>query len=293
MTAQAPGSGEKGAGNDRPRAGGRVLPFGRRWHVIHELDLVPPAAEHAELHALCGALEGSADALPERAAREEAEALGNRRAARLGANAGGEQALVERLFGRDPRPVARTLLARIRDEHVAASAHARDLRAALAPGSDDLEPPDEALGYTLRRLLDGCRRAMRFEEVVLFAPGRDRLTPGRRGAHREGASPERLMPGRMRCCQPRRRRSPRGFRIVVRQDERGRMHDGRARPRRAQSKPSYRKRSAVAQCMATPLARVASSRTMRVLCSGRASRASTPSGATPRKHIAPGICWST
>ena len=163
--------------SDGTRTNGSVVPFVRRWHVIHEVDLVPLTADHARMAALCDRLEACADELPTRPPRDIAEALCEELTSLLASHDASEQALLTALFERDHRPIARAVLQRIRDQHLADSVHAQDLVSALAPEPDDRMVSTDALGYMLRCFFDGCRRAMRFEELALLVLAGDRLTP--------------------------------------------------------------------------------------------------------------------
>jgi len=164
-------------------ATGKVVPFCRSWHVIGGLDLARLMDGHAELRKLCDQLEACADALPTMPSLAENRAIRARLAKSIHRYAHGGGALLDALFWRDPRqPLTAALLAQIRARHAADDANAQDLIAALDPASEEQDRfPPEMLGYMLRGVFDGCRRAMGFTELAVLTLGDRRLTSEARG----------------------------------------------------------------------------------------------------------------
>ncbi|PTQ08232.1 hypothetical protein CLG96_16170 [Sphingomonas oleivorans] len=159
------------------RSSASVIPFARRWSVIHPIDIARLMADHARLRMLCNALEACADALPERPSPAEAEALCHQLAELLSAQERGEK-LLALMFGHDEaEPLTHALLRHIRHRHIAGTVHAQDLIAALMPSAEKGPAVStDALGYMLRCFFEACRQTMDFEELLILALGANRLT---------------------------------------------------------------------------------------------------------------------
>jgi hypothetical protein len=161
---------------------GNVVPFCRRWHVIHELDLVRLAADHAALRRLCNELEACADALPLTLSPRQLQSLCHGLRDFVSSHEAAGEVMLTTMFGRDPTdPLTRALVSHVAARHAADAAHALDLITALDPNAVDHERFSvEALGYMLRCFFDGCRRAMNLEELTILSLGGNRLTPDAR-----------------------------------------------------------------------------------------------------------------
>ena len=160
------------------RLAGSVVPFARRWHVIHELDLAPLMADHVALRALCDALEACADQLPAPLSCDEVARLCSGLQARIDRHEAEEDSFLLTMFARDSRdPLTSALLDHVHARHAADAAHAHDLIVALeARDENGAVACGETLGYMLRCFFDGCRRAMDFEELTILTLGHARLT---------------------------------------------------------------------------------------------------------------------
>lgn len=160
---------------DRNPLHGSVIPFARRWHVIHEIDLVRLIEDQRGRLAVCDRAERIADALPQRpdgAALTEVLAALDRLATRGEADV---SAWLEAMLLDGGDHLASTVLDHIRQQHVADAAAARELQAALGEGGWSGSP--DALGYMLRGFFTACRRAVDFERLTIIALARHRLTP--------------------------------------------------------------------------------------------------------------------
>ncbi|TXC72339.1 hemerythrin domain-containing protein [Sphingomonas ginsenosidivorax] len=157
---------------------GRVVPFVRRWHVIHDVDIAPLAADHARLRDLCTLLEACADALPGGVSGSEADALGRHLSAVVASHARDETAVIDALFaGHCDDPLTAAVVERIRARHLGNAIQADDILAIL---SGTAKPCAEAFGHMLRGFFDGCRHAMDFTELAILTLGSTRLTPDAR-----------------------------------------------------------------------------------------------------------------
>lgn len=165
---------------DRNPLQGSVVPFARRWHVIHEIDLIRLMREHRDRLALCAEAEAMADALPD---RPTPAALARFSAALDTLVTRGESAdgayLTAMLSGGRDEPLADTLLDHIRHRHRTDAAAARELVAAFAE-PEAFDAP-ETLGHMLRSFFTGCRRAVDFEQLTIVTLAGHRLTPEARG----------------------------------------------------------------------------------------------------------------
>ena len=155
-------------------------PSTRGWHVIDEIDLVPLLSEHLRREQLCCRLERCADGLPGLPDAEEIAALCDELEAQAVEQPSREDALLDVLFGVEAEPLADTLLAYIRAQHVTCAVQAQDLLAVLRPHAIDRKPCAATLGYMLRCFFDGCRAAMAFEELAIRTLAERRLTPAAR-----------------------------------------------------------------------------------------------------------------
>lgn len=156
----------------------KVVPFCRRGHKIRPLDLARLLTGYAELRTLCNRLEECADALPTMPSYDENSAIRARLSESIERDAYGSGLLLEAIFNREPQqPLTAAVLAHIRARHAVDAANAQDLIAALDPSPDEqyrLLP--ETLGYMLRGVFDGWRRAMDFTELAILTLGDRRLT---------------------------------------------------------------------------------------------------------------------
>ncbi|CAN5222907.1 hypothetical protein BH09PSE3_BH09PSE3_10500 [soil metagenome] len=167
---------------DQSELYGSVVPFCRQWHVIHEVDLVRLAADHAMLRRLCNELEACADALPLSLSPQQLQSLCQRLREFVAKYEVADEVLLKTIFGRNPTDkLTRSLICHIQARHAADAAHAHDLITALDPQAADHDRFSvEALAYMLRCFFDGCRRAMDFEELTILMLGGNRLTPNAR-----------------------------------------------------------------------------------------------------------------
>ena len=172
--------------NEHSRSAGSVVPFPRRWHVIHEVDLARLSADHASLRALCDALEACADGLPARLSSEDVARLCGGLQTRIERHEAAEDAFLAALFVHDRHdPLTCALLDHVHQRQAADAAHALDLIVALQ-ATHAAGPCGETLGYMLRCFFDGCRRAIDFEALVILTLGHARLTPEARAMLVEG-----------------------------------------------------------------------------------------------------------
>jgi hypothetical protein len=159
---------------------GRVVPFVRRWHVIHEIDFARLIADHAHLRTVCDQLEACGDTLPDRPTDADADAVCRNLRAVVVSHPREENAVIDALFARElDDPLTAALVGRIRARHLSDAIHADDILAALSGAS---KPCAEAFGYMLRGFFDGCRRAMDFTELAILTLGTRRLTQEARAA---------------------------------------------------------------------------------------------------------------
>ena len=161
---------------DRNPLQGSVVPFARRWHVIHEIDLIRLMQEHRDRLALATQAEAIADGLPDRPAKPMMAAFltALRQLVTKGERADGDYLAAMLLNGHED-PLAWTLIDHVRHRHMADGAAARELIAALDEGDAFATP--ETLGYMLRSFFTGCRRAVDFEGLTIIALAGHRLTP--------------------------------------------------------------------------------------------------------------------
>lgn len=158
---------------DRNPLQGSVVPFARRWHVIHEIDLIRLIQEHHRRLALCTQAEAIADDLPRRPAAPAMAAFREGLAGK-GQWADGDY-LQAMLVNGHEGPLARTLIDHIRHRRMADGAAARELMAAFDEADAFAAP--ETLGHMLRSFFTGCRRAIDFEQLTIIALAGHRLTP--------------------------------------------------------------------------------------------------------------------
>lgn len=152
----------------------RVVPFARRWHVIHDIDLARLIADHARLRAVCDRLEACADALPGGISDAEADAVCSSLRAIVLSHPQEENAVIDALFACHlDDPLTATLVARMHARHLSDAVHADDILAVLRGAS---VPCAEAFGYMLRGFFDGCRRTMDFTELAILTLGGKRFT---------------------------------------------------------------------------------------------------------------------
>ncbi len=165
---------------ERDEPVGRVVPFARRWHVIHDIDIARLAADHARLGALCDRLEACADALPGGVCESEAAIVARMLSTVVVRHSRDETAVIDALFaGHLDDPLTATIVGRIRARHLCNAIQADDIAAALSGAST---PCAEAFGHMLRGFFDGCRQAMDFTELAVLTLGGTRLTPDARAA---------------------------------------------------------------------------------------------------------------
>jgi hypothetical protein len=152
----------------------RVVPFARRWHVIHDIDVARLVADHTRLRGVCDQLEGYADALPDGVSDAEADAVCQSLRAIVPSHPDEENAVIEALFARHlDDPLTATLVARVRERHLSDAVLADDILAVL----HGVSPPcAEAFAYMLRGFFDGCRRTMDFTEIAILTLGGKRFT---------------------------------------------------------------------------------------------------------------------
>ncbi|MGF7151084.1 hypothetical protein FHS96_004745 [Sphingomonas zeicaulis] len=157
--------------------GGSVVPFARRWHVIHEIDLVRLIAGHRLRNGLCDRLERVADDLPARPPAEMVAALCGMLAEVLARDGNDALVRLEALLPSGGDGLAQGLIERIRARHAADAATADELVAALLPADQPDVLVPEALGYAIRCFVTGCRATIEFELLAIVALARHRLTP--------------------------------------------------------------------------------------------------------------------
>ena len=170
--------------------GGSVVPFARRWHVIHEIDLVRLIAGHRLRNGLCDRLERLADGLPSRPPAEMVTALCDMLAEVVARDGRDALARLEALLpGSGGDGLAQCLIERIRARHAADAATADELAAALQAADQPDVLGAEALGYVIRCFVTGCRATIEFELLAIVALAGHRLTPQARAL-----LTERLLP---------------------------------------------------------------------------------------------------
>lgn len=161
---------------DRNPPLGSVVPFARRWHVIHEIDLIRLIRAHRQRLALCKQAEEMADHLPDRPADPVMAHFLNALDALVleGQCDEGHDLRAMLSNGRDDT-LGRTLLDHVQYRQFADVAAARELIAAFDEGDAFAAP--ETLGHMLRSFFTGCRRAVDFEQLTVIALAGHRLTP--------------------------------------------------------------------------------------------------------------------
>lgn len=153
----------------------QVLASGRRWHVIDEVDLAPLLADHAAVRLMCRAAEALADRLADLPGPGERFAVADRIEASVRDHVTVTGAFLERMFGGEHLAFGGGLLTRILRDQIADGVHADDVVEALRVDVLD-HGRAQMLGYMLRCLFEGCRRALDFEELAVLFLARDRLT---------------------------------------------------------------------------------------------------------------------
>jgi hypothetical protein len=162
---------------DRMDGGPAGMRFCDSWRDRTERRIQCLVAEHVALRALCDRLEAIADGLPGLPSFEERQQLARQLTTLITPHQAQEDDLLESLLPPEgASAVERSLVERIRGQHIMDAVHAQDLGAALEAARPDGDP--EALGYMLRCFFDGCRRAMAFEELTLLNLSGRRLSPG-------------------------------------------------------------------------------------------------------------------
>ncbi|SHJ30088.1 Hemerythrin HHE cation binding domain-containing protein [Roseomonas rosea] len=147
------------------------------WRDQTERRIQALVAEHVVLRALCDRLEAIADGLPRLPPHGERQQLARHLTTLITPHQAREDDLLESLLPPEgASAVERSLVERIRGQHIMDAVHAQDLGAALEAAGPGEDP--EALGYMLRCFFDGCRRAMAFEELTLLNLCGRRLSPG-------------------------------------------------------------------------------------------------------------------
>lgn len=170
--------------------GGSVVPFARRWHVIHEIDLVRLIAGHRLRNGLCDRLERVADALPAPPPAALAAALCDMLAEIVARDGREALARLEALLpGKGGDGLTRGLIERIRARHAADAATADELAAALQAADLPDALGADALGYAIRCFATGCHATIEFELLAIVALAGHRLTPQARAL-----LTERLLP---------------------------------------------------------------------------------------------------
>jgi hypothetical protein len=161
---------------DRKPLQGSVVPFARRWHVIHEIDLIRLMQQHRDRLDLATRAEAIADGLPDRPAKPVMTAFLTvlRELVTKGERADGDY-LEAMLRNGHEDPLAWTLLDHVRHRYMADDAAARELIAAFDEADAFAAP--ETLGHMLRSFFTGCRRAVDFEELTIITLAGHRLTP--------------------------------------------------------------------------------------------------------------------
>ncbi|MBP0446577.1 hemerythrin domain-containing protein [Roseomonas sp. SSH11] len=149
--------------------------FCESWHDRVDRRVRALVAEHVALRALCDRLETIADGLPGLPPEEERQLLARHLAALLPPHQDREDELLTSLLpSGGGSAIERSLIERIRGQHITDAVHAQDLAGALETASPGMAA--EALGYMLRCFFDGCRRAMAFEELALLKLAGPRLS---------------------------------------------------------------------------------------------------------------------
>ena len=150
------------------------VPSARRWHVIHEIDLVRMVRGHRRRAALCDRLEAAADALPVLPSADSHACLARDVRDSI-SRCEPELAHLEAQLGCGQDPLAGAVLDRIRRTHLAHSAMAEEAIAGLDPAANERLCP-EALGYLLRGVFSGWRRAIDYEQLAILALAGERMT---------------------------------------------------------------------------------------------------------------------
>lgn len=139
---------------------------------VRQSDIAHMIARHGLVRKLCDALESCADHLPSNQAIDHAATVSAALALQLHHAEARNLAMVKNL-ARDSAP--ERLLDRVRRYQALDQLQAEDLHDALVvvqahPG----RIPMDTLGYMMRCLFDGCRRAVDLQEaaLLLLAPGR-------------------------------------------------------------------------------------------------------------------------
>jgi len=147
------------------------------WRIIRESDLTRLIVAHAAQRQLCAELERCADALPDPVGHETAVLICQEIVCAMQLSAPLPDGSLGPLFACEhDAPILASVLARIHDRHVADIVHAGDLLAALTAEPGPSAIGIDALGYMMRCLFDGRRRAIDMEELAFqLCPGR--LTP--------------------------------------------------------------------------------------------------------------------
>lgn len=159
---------------DHERLAGNVVPFARRWHVIHEIDLVRLIGAQRRRADLCDRLEAVGDGLPALPPRYELAALCGALAEIAGR---GEPSLEAMLLKDADDALGAALLDHIRIRCMTDATAAQELIEMLGPAvASDRRPTADALGYMLRGFFTGCRRAIDFEQLAILASAGHRLT---------------------------------------------------------------------------------------------------------------------
>lgn len=160
---------------DRHPRQASVVPFARRWHVIHEIDLIRLMQAHRHRLALAAQAEAIADGLPNRPTEPMMTAflIALQELVTKGERADGD-GLEAMLLNRHDDPLTWTLIDHVRHRHRADRAAASELIAAFDEADAFVAP--ETLGHMLRSFFTGCRRAVDFEELTLIALAGHRLT---------------------------------------------------------------------------------------------------------------------
>ncbi|AHE51966.1 hypothetical protein NX02_01000 [Sphingomonas sanxanigenens DSM 19645 = NX02] len=154
-----------------------MVPFARRWHVIHEIDLVRLIAGHRMRSDLCDRLECVADGLPSRPPADIEAALCDMLAGAVARDGRDALARLKALLpGGGGDGFAKGLIGRIRTRHAADAAAADELAAALQAAEQRDALGAEALGYAIRCFVSGCRATIEFELLAIVALAGHRLT---------------------------------------------------------------------------------------------------------------------
>ena len=164
---------------DCERPDRNIVPFTSRWHVIQEVDIIGLVSEQVRRAVLCDRLEAMADALPAHASQGEIETLDVVLAELFTRE---RHVALMTLLSRGPSdPLKQALLDHLRVQDLEDAATARELIDALTPAtaSDHAISP-ETLGYMLRGIFTGCRRAIDFEQLAILTLAGHRMTPAAR-----------------------------------------------------------------------------------------------------------------